>query len=154
MSLQLTSPAPLERYSPYGVTLLCDVSMGTQHLYVLSGFRCTIFDSLHLLSHPGIWATQRLFCLVLMLGGGHALVSGASGQRFTAIPQHQWLPLPHKMLEVHHLWPPPTLQWLSISVYLCRPLHALAGGGNPTSGRVDGTGICPRMDLAVWNVIR
>ena len=43
-----------------GVTLLCDVSTGTQRPYVPASFRRAIFDALHSLSHPGIRATQRL----------------------------------------------------------------------------------------------
>ena len=41
-------------------TLICDVSTGTPRPYVPEGFRRTVFDALHKLSHPGIRATQKL----------------------------------------------------------------------------------------------
>ena len=41
-------------------TMICDVSMGTPHPYIPLKFRCTIFDSLHSLSHSGVRATQCL----------------------------------------------------------------------------------------------
>ena len=43
-----------------GITLVCDVSIGTPRPYVPNSFRRAIFESLHSLSHPGIRATQRL----------------------------------------------------------------------------------------------
>lgn len=43
-----------------GISILCDVSTGTQRPYVPQRFRRAIFDSLHSMSHPGIRATQRL----------------------------------------------------------------------------------------------
>ena len=41
-------------------TLLCDISAGAQRPLVPRQWRCTAFESLHGLSHPGIRATQRL----------------------------------------------------------------------------------------------
>lgn len=41
-------------------TLVVDVSTGSPRPYVPPVFRRTVFNSLHLLSHPGIRATQRL----------------------------------------------------------------------------------------------
>ena len=38
----------------------CDMSRGTPRPCVPQQFRCTVFESLHHLSHPGIRATQRL----------------------------------------------------------------------------------------------
>ena len=43
-----------------GLSIICDVSTGTQRPYVPRSFRRAIFDSLHCMSHPGIRATQRL----------------------------------------------------------------------------------------------
>ena len=42
------------------VSLICDMSPGTPRPVVLVNFRRAVFDSLHSLSYPGIWATQRL----------------------------------------------------------------------------------------------
>ena len=56
-SLQL-QPVPLSLSD--GATILCDVSTGVFRPYVPEGFRRTIFDAFHSLSHPGIRATQRL----------------------------------------------------------------------------------------------
>ena len=39
---------------------LCDVSTGVQRPLVPLQWRQTVFNSFHGLSHPGIWATQRL----------------------------------------------------------------------------------------------
>ena len=41
-------------------TLVCDVSTGVPRPFIPAGFRRTVFDALHSLSHPGIRATQRL----------------------------------------------------------------------------------------------
>ena len=43
-----------------GISIICDVSTGTQRPYVPQSFRRAIFDTLHSMSHPGIRATQRL----------------------------------------------------------------------------------------------
>ena len=40
--------------------LYCDTSTGTQRPVVPLPWRRTVFDSLHVLSHPGIRATQKL----------------------------------------------------------------------------------------------
>ena len=42
------------------ITLVCDMSTGVPRPYIPSELRRTVFDALHLLSHPGVWATQRL----------------------------------------------------------------------------------------------
>ena len=47
-------------FIPEGISIICDVSTGSQRPYVPQRFRRTIFDSLHSISHPGIRATQRL----------------------------------------------------------------------------------------------
>ena len=44
----------------YSVPLYCDTSIGKQRPLVPPAWRHTVFDSLHGLSHPGIWATQNL----------------------------------------------------------------------------------------------
>lgn len=41
-------------------SIVCDTSTGAVRPLVPSRFRRTVFDSLHLLSHPGVRATQRL----------------------------------------------------------------------------------------------
>ena len=41
-------------------TILCDVSTGIPRPYVSKQFRCSVFDSLHMLSHPSVRATQHL----------------------------------------------------------------------------------------------
>lgn len=41
-------------------TLVCDVSTGVPRPFIPAGFRRTVFDALHSLSHPGIRATRRL----------------------------------------------------------------------------------------------
>ena len=55
-SLQLVS-VPL---STAQGTIICDSSTGTHRPYVPRKFRRAIFNALHGLSHPGIWATQQL----------------------------------------------------------------------------------------------
>ena len=42
------------------VSITCDTSTGVQRPYIPCSFRRAIFDTLHSMSHPGIWATQRL----------------------------------------------------------------------------------------------
>ena len=41
-------------------TIVCDVSTDVPLPYVTLNFRGAVFNSLHSLSHPGIWAMQRL----------------------------------------------------------------------------------------------
>ena len=41
-------------------TITCYISTGKPRPFVPKAFRCSIFQSLHNLSHPGIKATQRL----------------------------------------------------------------------------------------------
>ena len=41
-------------------TIVCDISTQVARPYVPPAFRRIVFDSLHSLSHPGIWATQHL----------------------------------------------------------------------------------------------
>ena len=55
-SLQLQSMPFADSVSP----LVCDLSTGSARPYVPPGFRRTVFDSLHQLSHPGIRASRRL----------------------------------------------------------------------------------------------
>lgn len=43
-----------------GLSVICDVSTGTEHPYIPQSFQRAIFDSLHCMSHPSIWATQQL----------------------------------------------------------------------------------------------
>ena len=47
-------------FGPNNTTLLCDVSLGRPRPLVPVSFRRCIFDTLHGLSHPGIWATRKL----------------------------------------------------------------------------------------------
>ena len=42
------------------VTLICDTSTRTPRPYVPAGFRRSVFDALHKLSHPSVRATQKL----------------------------------------------------------------------------------------------
>ena len=41
-------------------SLICDTSTAEPRSFVLASFRRAVFDSLHLLSHPGIKASQKL----------------------------------------------------------------------------------------------
>ena len=56
-SALVVEAVPLE-HSPH--PLYCDTSTGTQRPIVPLPWRHTVFKSLHNLSHPGIWATQKL----------------------------------------------------------------------------------------------
>ena len=47
-------------FGPNNTTLLYDVSLGRPHPLVPVSFRRCIFDTLHGLRHPGIWATCKL----------------------------------------------------------------------------------------------
>ena len=47
-------------FGPNNTTLLCDVSLGRPRPLVPVSFRRRIFDTLHGLSHPGVWATRKL----------------------------------------------------------------------------------------------
>ena len=47
-------------FGPNNTTLLCDVSLGRPRPLVPVSFRRHIFDTLHGLSHPGIWETRKL----------------------------------------------------------------------------------------------
>ena len=47
-------------FGPNNTTLLCDVSLGRPRPLVPFSFRRRIFDTLHGLSHLGVWATHKL----------------------------------------------------------------------------------------------
>ena len=47
-------------FGPNNTTLLCDVSLGQPCPVIPVSFRLHIFDTLHGLSHPGVWATHKL----------------------------------------------------------------------------------------------
>ena len=47
-------------FGPNNTTLFCDVSLGRPRPLVPVSFHRRIFDTLHGLSHPGIWATRKM----------------------------------------------------------------------------------------------
>ena len=93
-------------------TILCDTSTGTQRPLIPLDWRRVIFDSMHGLSHPGIWATQKLITARFVWPGVNADVRRWSRSciqcQHSKIHRHtiaplQSLPLPQARFDIVHI---------------------------------------------------
>ena len=93
--------------------LYCDTSTGTQHPLVPLAYQCTVFDSLHGLSHPGIRSSRSslrrsLYGLVCsqMFAAGPVPVYSAKMPRFsdTLLPHHAFsIPNPNACFDIIYI---------------------------------------------------
>ena len=110
-------------FGPNNTTLLCDVSLGRPRPLVPVSFRRRIFDTLHGLSHPGIWATRKLVARKYVW---HGLGRQVGEWAKTCIACQR------AKVNLHHCAPlseynEPVLRFDHVNVDLVGPLHLSKG---------------------------